>query len=322
MPQEPISTHNNLYTIGFYNLENLFDTENDPLTNDDDFTTEGELNWHSGRYERKLYKLGKAISTIGYSASKKAPVLMGLAEVENATVVTHLMDSQHLKNIDFAKIHYDSPDKRGIDTALIYQERFFEPFSSTVEPVLIFDENGERDFTRDILHVEGKLNGELMHILVNHWPSRREGEAETRYKRIEAAKTVHKIVNKIKAEEEDPAIIIMGDFNDDPFSVSIKEHLLTPDFYNPMETLLHPFQQGSLQHKQQWNLFDQIIFSNNFFDFKHGTHAFANADIFDDEFITNFHGHLKGTPFRTYTGRKYLGGFSDHFPVYVQLKKH
>lgn len=322
MPQKPGSTHNNLYTIGFYNLENLFDTENDLKTDDDDFTAEGELNWHSGRYDRKLYKLGKVISTIGYGASKKAPVIMGLAEVENAAVVAGLLETKHLKNHDFAHIHYDSPDNRGIDTALIYQKRFFEPLSSTVEPVLIVEKNGERDFTRDILHVEGKLNGERMHILVNHWPSRREGEVETRYKRIEAAKTVHKIVNKIKANEEDPAIIIMGDFNDDPFSASIKEYLMTPDFYNPMETLLHPFQQGSLNHKQQWNLFDQIIFSNNFFDFKHGTHAFAHAAIFDEEFITNFHGHLKGTPFRTYAGRKYLGGFSDHFPVYVQLKKY
>ncbi|UOB15927.1 endonuclease [Abyssalbus ytuae] len=312
----------NIHTVAFYNLENLFDTENDPLTLDDDFTPRGFKNWNKKRYEKKLYKLGKAISSVGYHKAHKSPAVVGLAEIENKKVIQDLVNSRHLKEKDFDIIHYESPDERGIDTGFIYQKRHFEVLKSEVEPLLVYDELGVRDYTRDILHVTGVLNNEPVHILVNHWPSRRDGAELTSYKRIEAAKTVHQIIERVKAVEANPSFIIMGDFNDDPFSESIKQHLVTPELYNPMEKLLNPYKRGSLNHKFNWNLFDQIIFSTNFFDIEEDTHAFAHADIFDEKFLAEWKGKYKGNPFRTYAGRKYLGGYSDHFPVYIQLKKY
>ena len=312
----------NIHTVAFYNLENLFDTKNDPLALDDDFTPTGKNRWNDKRYDKKLYKLGKAISNVGFHKANKAPAIVGLAEVENNQVIKDLINSKHLKNKDFDVVHYDSPDERGIDTGFIYQKRHFEVIKSEVEPLMLYDEFGVRDYTRDILHVTGVLNNELVHVLVNHWPSRRSGADATSIKRIEAAKTVQKVIEKIKADEANANIIIMGDFNDDPHSESVKQHLVTNDFYNPMENLLNPYKRGSLNHRSNWNLFDQIIFTTNFFDIEHGTHAFAHADIFDEKFLAEWEGNYKGNPFRTYAGRKYLGGYSDHFPVYIQLKKH
>ena len=309
----------NIHTVAFYNLENLFDTKDDKKTLDDDFTPGGFKNWNEERYFKKLYKLGTAISNVGFEKSRKAPAIVGLAEVENKAVIEDLINSKHLKRKDFGLVHYDSPDERGIDVALIYQKRYFEVLHSEVIPLLLYNDEGTRDFTRDILYVSGLLNGESIHILVNHWPSRRKGADETAHKRIEAAKTAQKIIESIQLKEPNPSIIIMGDFNDDPHSKSIKDHLLTPELYNPMERLFS-IERGSLNYRLQWNLFDQIIFSHNFFQFEKGTHQFAHADIFDKRFLAEWEGKYKNNPFRTFIGRKYLGGYSDHFPVYIQLK--
>ncbi len=312
---------NELYTIAFYNLENLFDTEDDPHKLDDDFTAKGVKNWNKKRYRKKIYKLGRAISSLAFDKTKKAPVLVGIAEVENRKVVSDLINSKHLKEKGFDLVHYDSPDERGIDTALIYQKKFFKVLDSEIVPLLIYEADGVRDFTRDILHVTGELNDERIHILVNHWPSRRDGAEETQFKRIEAAKTVHSIVDRVKANESNPTFLIMGDFNDDPGSVSVQNYLMTQDLYNPMQKLLS-YNRGSLVHDRKWNLFDQIIVSHNLFDYQPGTHSFAYSDIFDERFLQEWKGKYKGNPFRTYVGKKYLGGYSDHFPVYIQLKRN
>ena len=307
------------YTIAFYNLENLFDTRNDHRTLDEDFLPDSEKRWDQKKYESKLFKLGKAISYVGFDKTGKSPSIVGLAEVENKTVVEHLVRSTYLKKKDYGVVHYDSPDERGIDTALIYEKKSFEVVDSRTIPLLLFDEFGQRDYTRDVLQVTGRLNGERIHVLVNHWPSRRSGVDKTSAKRIEAARTVRQVVEEIQETEEDPGILIMGDFNDGPTSESIKEHLLNPTLINPMERLLG-LERGSLNYKQQWNLFDQIILSHNFLKMERGTHHFAHADILDKRFLAEWEGRYKGNPFRTYVGRKYLGGYSDHFPVYVQLK--
>jgi predicted extracellular nuclease len=308
-----------IYTVAFYNLENLFDTKDDHRTLDDDFLPDSEKRWNKKRYESKLFKLGKAISKVGYDKAQKPPSVVGLAEVENKEVVAQLLRSKHLKNKDYGIVHYDSPDERGIDTALIYQKSTFEVIDTKTISLLLFNEFGQRDYTRDVLHVTGTLNKERLHILVNHWPSRRSGAEETKNKRIQAAQTVRQVVEEIQETEKNPGILIMGDFNDDPHSESIKEHLLTPSLINPMEKIMG-LDRGSLNHKRKWNLFDQIILSHNFLKMERGTHHFAHADIFDKRFLTEWNGKYKGNPFRTYAGRKYLGGYSDHFPVYVQLK--
>ncbi len=309
-----------LYTVAFYNLENLFDTIDDPETLDDDFTPEGFKKWTPKRYKRKIYKLAKTISGIGNETSKTPPVLIGVAEVENADVMSDLIGAEHLNKINYGFVHYDSPDERGIDTALIYHKDFFEVLHS--EPITLFvnNPNGVRDATRDILYVHGKLNGEVVHIFVNHWPSRRDGEQETDYKRIKAAETIKTFMGKVEEKYENPNYIIMGDFNDDPNSASIQSLMALNTLYNPMDNLHMPFKRGSASYQREWSLFDQIIVSHNFLNHEKGTHSFAHANIFDEQFLTEYKGKFKGTPYRTYSGRKYIGGYSDHFPVYIQLK--
>lgn len=309
----------NTYTVAFYNLENLFDVINDPKTLDDDFTPEGKKHWNYKRYKKKIRKLGSVINQIGVEKSYYTPAIIGVAEVENKAVLTDLVQSKYLKEQHYGFVHYDSSDERGIDVALLYKKELFELLNSETFTVLLTDEKGKRDFTRDILLVKGKLNSELIYIIVNHWPSRRDVDITTK-KRIEAAKIVHKIINKIHTETQNAKIIIMGDFNDNPTDDSIK-YIEKTHFYNPMQKLLDKG-KGTSTHRGNWFLFDQIIFSNNFFEYKPNEHSFKYAEIFDKHFLKQWHGKYKGSPYRTYAGKKYLGGFSDHFPVYVYLKKN
>lgn len=313
--------NNKAYTIAFYNLENLFDTKNDPKTLDDDFTPKGKKNWNNKRYKRKLKKLGGVIAQLGVKRSFHSPAIVGVVEVENQNVLFDLVNSNSLKNHNYGIVHYDSPDERGIDVALLYKKELFELLSSETFPLYLEGTNGDRDYTRDILLVKGKLNGELIHILVNHWPSRRSGSNESEEKRIKAAELAMSIVEKINNETENAKIIIMGDFNDDPSNISVKKHLVNDTFYNPMERLIDTG-NGTLNYKRTWHLFDQIIFSKNFFNIEEGKHTFKYAEVFDKHFLKEWKGKFKGNPFRTYIGKWYQGGFSDHFPVYVYLKKH
>ncbi|MBD1259927.1 endonuclease [Maribacter polysiphoniae] len=308
-----------LHTIAFYNLENLFDTTHDPDTLDVDFTPKGFKKWTPKRYKKKILKLAKTISEIGLASTERPPALVGIAEVENETVIQDLINAGPLQDIDYGYVHYDSPDERGIDTGLLYHNDHFEVLHSEPIPLLVYNAEGVRDTTRDILYVHGKLNEELVHVFVNHWPSRRTGDVATDYKRVEAAKTIKLKMEQIEAEHPEPNFIIMGDFNDDPSSNSIQ--LLTDGtgLYNPMEKLGSP-NRGSANYRRSWSLFDQIIVSHNFFNYEKGTHSFAHANIFDEHLLTEWKGKYKGTPFRTYAGSKYLGGYSDHFPVYIQLK--
>ncbi|NJB71605.1 putative extracellular nuclease [Saonia flava] len=308
-----------LFTIAFYNVENLFDTTNDFYKLDDDFTPNGFKNWTPKRYRKKLIKLGKVISQIGHTENSKPPVLIGLAEIENGKVVKDLISVDTLKEIDYDYVHYESPDERGIDTGLIYNTKYFELIQSETLTVWINNPNGERDTTRDILYVNGKLNKEEVHIFVNHWPSRRDGEIETGYKRVQAAETLLEKMAIIEKTHENPNYIVMGDFNDGPNSESINTLLEDGTLYNPMKQLLSPV-RGSANYKRKWSLFDQILFSHTFFNYEKETHSFAHANIFDEHFLKEWKGKYKGNPYRTYVGRKYVGGYSDHFPVYIQLK--
>ena len=308
-----------LHTVAFYNLENLFDTIDDPNTLDDDFTPHGFKKWTPKRYRNKVHKLALTISEIGLESTARPPALVGIAEVENEMVVQDLINSGPLKDLDYGYVHYDSPDERGIDTGLLYHKEFFEVLYSEPIPLMVYNLEGLRDTTRDILYVHGKLNGETVHLFVNHWPSRRDGDVATDYKRLEAAKTIKSKMAQIESHHESPNYIIMGDFNDNPDSKSIQWLLKDTNLYNPMEKMGSPV-RGSANYKRSWSLFDQIIVSHNFFNYEKGTHSFAHANIFDEHELTEWKGKYKGTPYRTYAGRKYIGGYSDHFPVYIQLK--
>ena len=310
----------NQYSVAFYNLENLFDIKDDPRKLDDDFTENSERKWNKKRFRNKIRKLGQAIHQIGQNDISHPPVLVGVAEVENKFVLRKLIDSEALKDKNYGIVHFDSPDERGIDTALIYRKEFFKILEKKAVNLHIKNEYGERDYTRDILHVKGLLETEEVHILVNHWPSRRAGAEETSYKRVAAAKKNKEVVAEIIKEDPSAKIIIMGDFNDDPQSESIRK-LVGFDLYNPME-LLHTKYAGSARYRGSWNLFDQIILSNNFLQQHGNSFRFKEAKIFNSKSLTEFKGRNKGNPFRTFLGRKYNGGISDHFPVYGVFSVH
>ncbi|QWX83739.1 endonuclease [Cellulophaga sp. HaHaR_3_176] len=312
-------SNNSLFTIAFYNLENLFDTIDHPKKLDGDFTPNGKLNWTPQRYKSKLNKLGSTIAKIGFKKAGKTPAIIGVCEVENKTVVKDLIANEALKKAKYSFVHYDSPDERGIGNALIYDDRYFKVISSEPIPLLVYNLDGNQDMTRDILYVHGELNGEKVHVFVNHWPSKRDGGAETEYKRIKASETILNYMSSIEENHASPNYIIMGDFNDGPKSKSIKKLVKSKGLYNPMEKLLTP-KRGSANYKFNWMLFDQIIISHSFLNYEKKTHSYDTSNIFDEHFLTEFKGKFKGSPFRTYVGRRYLGGYSDHFPVYLQLK--
>lgn len=306
------------YTIAFYNIENLFDLENDPLTNDDDFLPTSVKRWTPKRYENKLRKLGSVISKIGEEDNELAPVIMGVAEVENKKVLSDLVRSKNLINESYSYVHYDSSDERGIDVALLYKSDVFQVENSETFSVYLQTENGERDYTRDILLVQGRLHDEHINIIVNHWSSRREGEKETEYKRLASAKVVNSIIQNLKNAEEEAKIIVMGDFNDNPNNKSLLLIEKESQLFNPFKTVWSQ-DKGSLNHDFKWNLFDQILFSTNFFDKNNSKLTFDTADVYNSKFLTQYHGKYKGQPFRTYVGKKYKGGYSDHFPIYITL---
>ncbi|WP_455170027.1 endonuclease/exonuclease/phosphatase family protein [Aegicerativicinus sediminis] len=309
-----------IHTIAFYNLENFFDTENDPFSNDSDYLPDSDKRWTAKRYERKVYKIGNAISVIGPEQFPFPPTILGVAEIENQRVLDDLLKAKDLLSIPYNYVHYDSYDERGIDTALIYDTRFFEVSSSEIFSVLIEDEDGIRDFTRDILLVSGKLEGEEIHVIVNHWPSKREGDIESEYKRMAAADKLLFVIQKLQLTYSNPKIVVMGDFNDNPDGLPIKHLRKESGFFNALE--MHWARgRGSVTHDFKWNVYDQIFISQNLFEKNEGQFYFHGSDIFDPKFLTQYNGRYKGHPFRTYAGKRFLGGFSDHFPVFIQLKR-
>lgn len=183
-----------LYSIAFYNLENLFDTGDDPKTLDDDFTPEGKLRWDGARYKNKLNKLSRVISKIGKNDTQGPPSILAVAEVENKTVLKDLVNTKKLKEYDYGFVHYDSPDERSIDCALLFRKAHFQVVESQPFTLYTESEPGIRDYTRDILYVKGELMGTMVHILVNHWPSRGKGTEETKHKRIAAAEKNAKLL--------------------------------------------------------------------------------------------------------------------------------
>lgn len=308
-----------LYTVGFYNLENLFDTRNDPATRDDDFTPDGLKRWNAKRYENKLGKLARTIARLGAGSNNPLPVLLGVAELENRGVLEDLLQTRWLSGKGLRFIHHDSPDERGIDTALVYNADYFRPVTQEAIPLLVYEPDGTRDYTRDIIHVEGLLNGERVHVFVNHWPSRRDGDQSTAHKRMVAAETLLSHIRELEARQPRRNYIIMGDFNDGPDSESIQHLTAASDLYNPLEKRLTD-QRGSAKYREGWLLFDQILLSKTFLPQQPGAHTLEKADIFDPVYLQEWKLPFRGKPFRTFLGRKYLGGYSDHFPVYVRLR--
>ncbi len=315
--------------VAFYNLENLFDTIDHPDTFDEDYTPSGKLNYTSADYHRKLRELSSVICEIGRKERNSGPDILGVSEVENRQVLEDLLTQPLLDSLPYAIAHLESPDLRGIDVALIYREDLFFPLSYQSFEVRLWNESGLRIFTRDVLWIHGILDAEEIHLLVNHWPSRRGGASRSSSRRLKAAYVNKKIVERIKSENPDPKIVILGDFNDDPTDKSLVQglgaqslkRLDSVGFFNPMIRL---FKRGynTLAYRDQIHLFDQILLSSNFVSSGSGEgFKFANAGIYNPPRLHVREGKYKGYPNRSFQNGKYAGGFSDHFPVFVKLIK-
>ena len=313
-------------SIAFYNVENLFDTVDDTLTFDDDRTSLGKDRWTEERYLRKIENISRVLSQIGSGQAEVAPVIIGLCEIENRKVLEDLVLHPNLKPFEYGIVHYDSPDERGIDVALLYRKRSFVPLNSQARKLLIYDAD-KRDYTRDQLVVSGLLNGEEIHFLVNHWPSRSGGEAKSSYKREKAALLNKRIIDSIFRSDPRAKIIGMGDFNDDPTNKSFKKFLQTKaeshglkekELYNPMEIMLKQG-KGTLAYRDSWNLFDQFYLSESLVSRNYEGYQFYKAGIYNPPMLIKQTGQYKGYPFRTYGSSGYEPGYSDHFPVYLYL---
>jgi predicted extracellular nuclease len=316
-----------IHTVAFYNLENLFDTIND-VNKNDEASPIMEIKFNRSKiYKKKVSNMASVISQIGLEVTKRPPSIVGICEVENRKVVEDLIADEKLKSHNYGIVHYDSPDNRGIDVGMIYNKDVFSVKNSNSHEVYITDNNSsKRRNTRDQLVVSGHLEGELMHFIVNHWPSR--GADET--KRIAAAEVNNSIIDSLREKYENPKIITMGDFNDDPFDKSIKKILgakkymndmTDKDLYNPFETILVDEGVGSNAYRDKWQLFDQIILSKPFLDKNYKDYQLYRAGVFNKSFLINKKGKFKGYPYRSFSYGTFTGGYSDHLPPYIYLLK-
>ncbi len=313
-------------TLAFYNVENLFDTLNDPLTDDDARTPDGEDHWTPERYQVKLQHVARVLSGIGTEEARRLPDLIGLCEIENRAVLHDLLAQEELKGGDYGIVHYDSPDPRGIDVALLYKKRNFTVVESQRRRLWLLDEKNNGRATRDQLLVYGYLDGEALYIAVNHWPSRSGGQLKSEPYRRQAAALQRSIFDSILKADPGARFVSMGDYNDDPTDLSLKYGLGTrpsPDslpahlLYNPMEALFASG-AGTLAYRDSWSLFDQILINGNWFPHA-GRYAFWKARVYHPDFLKTQDGPYTGYPFRTYAAGAYQGGYSDHFPVYALL---
>jgi len=312
-------------SILFYNVENLFDVIDNPDTEDDNYTPQGDLHWTSKKLDNKVLNISKVVlSASGWNV----PVIVGLCEIENQFVLDKLVKDTPLKSIPYKIIHKESPDHRGIDVAMLYNATHFYPLEYQYHP-LINDKN-EIIKTREILYVKGILNElDTVHIFINHWPSRFSGLLETKEQRKIAAQTLHAKVDELVAKSYKPKIIILGDFNDNPTDESILETLMaTPVNNNIVSSELYNLsanwlsqETGTLKYQSQWYFFDQVIVSGSLLMAKSGYKtSVTNATKADLQFLLEKdekYGGIK--PKRTYYGYSYNGGFSDHLPVLLKL---
>ncbi|KQB38688.1 hypothetical protein [Flavobacterium aquidurense] len=336
-----------IHTVAFYNFENLFDTINDPTTHDDEWTPNGAQHWTKEKYEQKLKNLAKVLSEIGTSENTNAPTIIGGSEIENRGVLEDLIKQPALLNIDYGIIHFDSPDKRGIDVALLYQKKYFRPTSFSNIPLYIYKnntianeqkneeiddevevkiENKNRIFTRDQLLITGFLEGEEIHIIVNHWPSRSGGEKKSSPFREAAGNLNRKIIDSLQKINPNAKLLTMGDLNDGPFNRSVKVALgakakksEVAEFgvFNPFEEMANKG-MGTIAFRDSWDVFDQIIITESLIKPDFSTFKFWKAGIFTKPYLIQTSGQYKGYPLRHSLTEV---GFSDHFPVYVYLIK-
>lgn len=297
----------------------------------DDFTPKSAKNYNSKVYKQKLANEARVISELGVPYTRTLPAIVGLIEVENRQVIQDLISQPALVKGDYGIVHYNSYDARGIDVGLIYQKKRFTVTDSYKKELAIFDEDGKREYTRDILVVKGLLDGDKIAVFMNHWPSRRGGEAISQAKRNFAANALREEMDKIRTESPETILISMGDYNDDPISPSLKKYLkavgdkkeLSEEYpyYNYMYKM---FKQGvaSLGYRDAPNLFDQIIVSKNAIsESVTKKYSVFKAEVYAPPYLITPDGQYKGYPFRSWAGDMFTGGYSDHFPAFIVLQK-
>ena len=316
-----------LMCIGFYNTENLYDTIKSPNVNDSEFTPEGPNKWNSKRYQIKIKHISDVISRLAMDKVTGGPLAVGLAEVENRGVVEDLIHSEGLKPFNYDIAHVDSPDKRGIDVALIYRKDLFKV--TAIHAARLKIDSLPDFFTRDQLVVSGIFDGKPLHFIVNHWPSRVGGEEKSAPLRAAAARLCRSLADSLMKLDPNAKIVIMGDLNDDPINESLTKYLRIKttmhatrrgDLFDPMYNLFK-LGKGTLEYKGKWNLFDQFIVSYGLVDASKWEYHFLDAFIYNEQYLLEPIGEYKGTPWRTYAGTKYLGGYSDHLPSYILIEK-
>jgi hypothetical protein len=252
---------------------------------------------------------------------------IGVAEVENESVLQDLISTPELKDRNLRIIHFDSPDRRGVDVGLLYNPKYFKVLQARALPVDIATENGHKEFTRDVLYVVGKLFDDTFHIFVNHWPSRSGGEEATVWKRAKAASVSKSVIDSLMQINPNAKVIDMGDLNDDPTSPSVaktlnakgeKAEVKPGGLYNPWMQF-YKKGMGTLGYNDSWSLFDQIIISYGFINANTTQWHYYKAEIFNRNFMKTQFGKYKGYPHRSFSGNNWIGGYSDHFPTVIYL---
>lgn len=333
------------HVVGFYNLENLFDTYHDDGKNDYQFLPDGENNWTEAKYEKKLHNMASVIRAMADDNGRYHSIL-GISEIENRHVVEDLVSQPEIADANFQIVHYDGPDRRGVDVALLYRPEHFKVLESRSIPftfdgsAINFTLNAEEqaDFrTRDILMVRGMLDDEMFAFFVAHLPSRVGGKGQDL--RPRGAEIIYGNAVALMSEFPGIKIVVMGDMNDNPTDESMTTYMHGRetiaetgelDFFSPFISMLKAG-YGSLAYRGEWSIYDIILMNKALADAPKGTFqvlpiikkkkAEYYARIFQQPFMTQQDGPYKGTPYRTFSNGAFVGGYSDHYPTYIIIGK-
>ena len=319
------------YMVAFWNFENLFDIYNDPETHDDEFTPEGIKKWNETKYQKKLSNLERVIFDMA-AINKDYPVVFGVSEIENRSVLEDLVSQPKLKGANYRICHFDSPDARGVDVAFLYRADVFKLEGCDNIKLNVPELPNFR--TRDLVVMWGTIEGEPFYFLVSHWPSRLGGKEASQFKRDACAKQIREIKDSLLQANPATKVVVMGDFNDDATDASLTKvmgakgkikELQTGDFFNPYYQMLKAG-LGTLAYQDSWNLFDNICVTENLVNGTYGNLRLIKGkkfygNIFTRPYMLQQEGQYKGYPLRTFVTNNFQNGFSDHFPVYIYIGK-
>ena len=311
-----------LYSVAFYNMENLFDTIHDEGKNDYEYLPNGTNQWNTMKYKAKLKNMSEILSMLSTDKLPMGPAIIGVSEIENYRVLEDILKQPALADKGYQYVHYEGEDRRGVDCAFFYNPKLFELTNSKLVPYVYINDTVHK--TRGFLIASGNIAGEKMHFIVNHWPSR----AAASPARERAGEQVRAIKDSLLREDSAAKIVIMGDMNDDPMDESMQtlgarkyiSGMKAKQFYNPWWKTLEDKGVGTLLYRGKWNLFDQIVLSRPLVKTKKGL-RYDHNEVFIRDYLIQQDGKYKGSPLRTHGGRVWLNGYSDHLPTIIYLKK-